>query len=1213
MTLLRELIDIPERVSQGDFVLKLTEGVDHADQTLADYVVTPQLVDCFNTALSLIHQSVETSASKAAILHGSFGSGKSHFMAVLNLLLAGNPRARGVAELAPVVASHDRWMAGRRFLLVTQHMIGQESLEGGIFQAYLDHIKRLHPDAPVPALWRGEAVLADAEHTRRAVGDETFLRTMNEGAAAEPDDGWGTLAAQGWDVARLDAARLAAPGTPDRDRLLGDLLRTWFRSYTDAVRGGAEAYVELDGGLAVMSRHAADLGYDGVILFLDELVLWLASHLADLGWVSREASKVVKLVEAASADRPVPIVSFIARQRDLAELVGANTLGDQHAAVSDILRHQEGRFAVVHLEDRNLPAIARQRVLRPRDEAARAQIDAAFAETQRLRPQVLDTLLTSDGDRAMFRDTYPFSPAFMKTLVAVSAALQRNRTALRVLVQLLVDHRDDLELGTIVGVGDLYDVIASGDDPFDQTMRQLFATAKQLYATKLRPVLLATDGLTEDDVATLAPGHVFWADDRLAKTLLLSALVPELEPLRDLTASRLADLNHGTITAPIAGTERQVVLTKLRRWAADVGELRVGEDPVNPTVALQLSGVDTRVILDQGQVADNAGARKLAVRRLLLERMGVGDAGTLTFSHRLAWRGTSRNVELVFANVFEPGEVPDTELLGTTGDWRIVIDLPLDAEHSATDHRARLEGLQSLGAGAHTVCWLASFLTKRSQDDLGRLVVLDHVLSPDRFNDYARNLPAVERETARGLLDNQRSALRQRLGAVLEQAYGIATPQPDAVTSDLELAEHFVAIDRSLRLRPPAVNTLADGLSALTGQALAHQLPAHPSFEGEVKAAEVRRVFEQIRRAIASPDGRVIVDGSMRKAMRVIANPLRLGTQSDQAFVIDTHWRNHFEARIARQAGAPVTVRLLRAWTDDPEPMGLPRDLANLVIATFADQTGRVFRKGGQVMAPTIDGLGDDLEVVESELPDEAAWETALSLAGAIFGITVSRLRSVGNVTELSERLREHSSRVRGPASALATALGGRLTALGDLADGRPHALGDAGDGRLTAPGGPGDGRLTAPGGPGGARRLGTAQSALALVETLCASRGDSAITVLADAPLGGATPEAVARSLATAADVERALRDTPWSVIEPALRLSGSEAGAAEELRRQLVGALGDDELAHPLAEALRTIVASASALLARGRQDQVPPSGQPRVEASPAPSGGGPVGAPA
>ncbi len=68
MTLLKDLINIPERVHQGDFVLKLSEGVAHADATLRDYVVTPQLVDCFDNALGFIKQSIESGCSKAAYI-----------------------------------------------------------------------------------------------------------------------------------------------------------------------------------------------------------------------------------------------------------------------------------------------------------------------------------------------------------------------------------------------------------------------------------------------------------------------------------------------------------------------------------------------------------------------------------------------------------------------------------------------------------------------------------------------------------------------------------------------------------------------------------------------------------------------------------------------------------------------------------------------------------------------------------------------------------------------------------------------------------------------------------------------------------------------------------------------------------------------------------------------------------------------------------------
>lgn len=93
MTLLRDLIEIPERVHQSDFVLRLTEGVRDPGRTLASYVVTDQLVRCFDEALGIIEKAVSSGVSKAVYLNGSFGSGKSHFMAVLDLLLEGDPRA----------------------------------------------------------------------------------------------------------------------------------------------------------------------------------------------------------------------------------------------------------------------------------------------------------------------------------------------------------------------------------------------------------------------------------------------------------------------------------------------------------------------------------------------------------------------------------------------------------------------------------------------------------------------------------------------------------------------------------------------------------------------------------------------------------------------------------------------------------------------------------------------------------------------------------------------------------------------------------------------------------------------------------------------------------------------------------------------------------------------------------------------------------------
>ena len=59
MPLIKDLIDLPERVQRGDFVLRLNEGVEHADQTLDTYVVTPQLVDCVEEEARAIGKTLD--------------------------------------------------------------------------------------------------------------------------------------------------------------------------------------------------------------------------------------------------------------------------------------------------------------------------------------------------------------------------------------------------------------------------------------------------------------------------------------------------------------------------------------------------------------------------------------------------------------------------------------------------------------------------------------------------------------------------------------------------------------------------------------------------------------------------------------------------------------------------------------------------------------------------------------------------------------------------------------------------------------------------------------------------------------------------------------------------------------------------------------------------------------------------------------------------
>ncbi|MEJ7787451.1 MAG: hypothetical protein WKF96_21820, partial [Solirubrobacteraceae bacterium] len=179
-TLLSDLIEIPNQVNKGDFVMSLRDGVNDPTATLRHYVVTEQLVRAYDNALGFIASAVNEPSSKAAYLDGSFGSGKSHFMAVLHLLLQRDPQARAIPELAATIAKHEPALGQRRFDLVPVHMIGADTMEQRVFDGYLAHLERVDPKGSPPALFADGPIFEQAAQFRTAQGDEQFFATLNQ-------------------------------------------------------------------------------------------------------------------------------------------------------------------------------------------------------------------------------------------------------------------------------------------------------------------------------------------------------------------------------------------------------------------------------------------------------------------------------------------------------------------------------------------------------------------------------------------------------------------------------------------------------------------------------------------------------------------------------------------------------------------------------------------------------------------------------------------------------------------------------------------------------------------------------------------------------------------------------------------------------------------------------------------------------------------------
>lgn len=1177
MTLLSELIEIPERVHKSDFVISLATAVGQPEQTLRDYVVTDQLAACFDRALSLVTTAVADQRSKAAFLHASFGAGKTAMMAVLHLLLNADPAARAVPELAPVVARYAPRIDGRRFLLVPYHFIGKTSMEQVVLGGYVQHVRAVHPEASLPPVYVADGILDDARRKRVDLGDETFFRLLWEGETA---DAWGDYGA-GWDGERFDQAVAAPPGSSERDQLVGALLRTHYRAVPGQAEATAEGFVPLDAGLEAVSRHAKGLGYDAVVLFLDELVLWLESRMSEVAFVSREGNKIVKLVEADAAARPAPIVSFIARQRDLRELIGSHVLGPEAVSAMEVLRHAEGRFDSITLQDRNLPAIAEKRLLRPRTEQARQRLDDAFEDVRAGLDErhERDVLLTDTGDLAAFRRLYPFSPALVDALVALSGAMQRERTALKVMLQLLVDGRDDLQLGQLVPLGDLWDAINTGDEPLTEVMRAQFTQARRLWTNRFQPLLLREHGVTEEDVAGLARAHPYVTDARLVKSLLVAALVPEVGPLRGLTVSRLTALNSGIVRAFIPGTERQQVLDKLRRWNVEVGELALGDDDHDPTVSVVLTGVDTGPILEVARQVDSEGERRRRVRELLSEALEVRDStGSFPWTEVL-WRGTRRRVDLVFANVRDRVELP-SEMLRAGSDPKVVLDFPWDVDgHSPSDDRGRVQEFWDEHGPEWTAAWLPNFLTQSARDQLGLLVRLEWLLTGDTFERNASYLAPSDRAIARTQLANQQHAARERVLAALRQAYGVDQPQLGEVSEHLEPGEQFLALDRGLALRPPASTTLRGHLVGIAGQLCAGRFPRHPEFTDHVSRADLVNTLGQVTAALQQPNHRLEnVEPTLRRVLTRVAAPLQLGTMHAAHFIADVStWVDRVEARRAQAGSSTLTVGQVRRWLDGADTpaqrRGLTAEVADLVVLCVAAATNRAVVSSGQPVASVeIGRLREDWELRAQELPTEDVWAAALVRANDMGVVPVSRLRTATAVADLGQRLSDEL-------------VGARTQAVRDLVPRLEAAYARLGLAGATA------------------KRLRTAQAAVAFVDGL-RRRPDAPTDVLAAADVP-TTAAALGTSIKQAEAVSTELERTMWDLVRAATELGEPWAADATALRDRLAAGLVDDELSIPLVARLKEAARATSDLMQRAARPALGQSGGPGPGGGPEPPG--------
>ncbi len=1002
--ILHQVLNLPDSIQKSQFVVSLSQSVGKPDEVLNNYAVTKDISEAYDQALAMVKSALTEHRNEATYLHGSFGSGKSHFMAVLSLMLGNDEAPWSAPELHELRVKHD-WLKSKKLLRLHFNMMNSESLESKVFGGYIKYITDHHPADDMPALFDDEIYFEDAERHRETMGDDLFFTKLNEGAPKAMGN-WGKRSsAQAWDANRF-AAAISSGNPTERSSLLTALSKTLIRS----IGGNSSNYVGFGKGIAEISRHAKALGYDGIVLFLDELVLWLNSISGETATLKREVAKLGKLVEREDNSDSAAVMSFVARQRDLSELVGEDFIGASHAQLRAQLEHWEGRIGTITLGDKNLPEIVEKRVVRPRNAEAKKLLDAGFAKlaTELKNSNAYSTVLGSDGDEAAFRRVYPFSPVLVETLISLSHLLQRERTALKVLMEILVEHvpqhLPDFQLGQMIPVGELWDVLAAGEDPLDQHMKHLFKRAKQVYNEELLP-----------EIERESSGNPV-ADRRLIKTLILATMVSQVPAFKGLTVSRLVQLNHGSIKVAFAGTEVSQATASLRKWAARVHNLRIGEGQ-DPSIALVLDDVDTRSLIQSNMGWATQAAKKLMTQQVLFKALELEGDGMCT-GHKVVWRGSRRQGSVVYGNV---RDMPISELTCPTDeDFRIVVDYPFDSgEFAPSDDLAKIEAYREAGNNTATVVWLPSFFSEKIFSQLGELVVIERLLLPENKKKFDHLNPEVAIRT-REALTAQREQKRNLVRHALGRAYGVggAASSDDDIDAERALERHFFYLRADTKTA--GATNFPTALETLVCVLMDSVYPRHPQFIPAHLALSTGKLDKcfSIFEAICESENQRLMRTKNDDELYGYLEVLGLVSLTPGHVNLTDVWRQKIHGALQVDGNGEPTVQQIRIKLDPEEVRGLRPEVSDFLVKCYAlVEHFEICRPLNNLVLGDfkLGKLDDHMVLVKTPLPKETDWQSALSAAGELFGVAIGgKARTVRNLRKLmmalDKQLQKHKA-----------------------------------------------------------------------------------------------------------------------------------------------------------------------------------------------------------
>ena len=917
--LVRQVLDLPDEVPECVVNIRQFDDPDVLAENVRDYVITPRVAQELEGFARRLHRSVEWhEGGRGHFVHGSFGSGKSHFMATLGLVLQSHPAIwqKDHPVIQEIRTEFGDWLGSHPVMVIPVYMLGQETFQQAMYKAANERLQRL--GKPPCEFSDAHKVIERLRSEAEKFGDVVYQRFFEESRIKS----------------RRTFDRKLQGDQEQLDDLAAEIL-AWRGELAEAERRHLYPDSFMDGMLK-LTRHAQSLDYAAVVFFVDELILYLSGK-SGREWI-QDLNDLGSIIDPAHrADQAVPLWIVVAKQRDIQDTVPENT-SQKH--IFDHLDWQKDRFPrTTELADVELIPITQERVLKRRPGKERVLERAVDQAIGMLSPHVQQTLM-QDFTSEDFHRVYPFHPALIRTLIDVSNRLSKERAGIRLLYELLIERYPDLPIGRFVPYAALFDVIFLEEGLVGGAVNPELEAVRRTYYERIQPVIQeiypadAPPARNGNSAARpLMPADKLKA---VVKTVLLCQLS---RTMRDqITAERVLHLNYTDLRGMTdLGTYKQIG-DMLKRLANRCDVVVFGEneaDPAKSTVTISVEAApDIRSILKKVPVTDRSrldSFAKLMQRPGLLSR-AIKD-GELQGYDRL-WRGTRHVGRVTFANARDMS----TAQMTLNGEYTVFVDYPWDEPgHGPTEDRAAIERGRKARGPLPVGFWLPGHLSDEDLKDLEEYAKIRELEdNPDYY--LGKDLSRSAREAVESKIPGFKQAKEKTLLGRLEACY---------------LREGEVLfLDPSITVNLD-VKTAREGLDHIADAALDRLHPHHPRFKGEVDQRSLRRLLLEFLVPASQPGATVKRGVDLDDLLERLGEPLEMAGKGATAWALaktSKYLRKLEELTPGRQVKADdVREGLERAF-------GLNRDLCDLFILYLVKGLGyRVLRNGKSVDPAQVD------------------------------------------------------------------------------------------------------------------------------------------------------------------------------------------------------------------------------------------------------------------